>query len=217
MSAICRWIPIVVLAVSLVAGGWGTLTPARAADNHKAGASDAEHDPHAGAAGGVDLPMKFKGDLALWSFVTFLVFFLVLSKIAWKPLTAALDKRESGIEKNIIEAEAARVKAQQMLAEHERKLATTQEQIRAMLDEARRDAETAKQTILAEAAKQAEAERKRAVADIEQAKNVALGQLFDAMSDRVVAATEHVIGRSLNEGDHSRLVSEALAQVSQKA
>lgn len=185
--------------------------PAAAADKHDAPAG-AEGEHHE-----TGIPMKFKADLALWSVVTFLVFFFVLSKIAWKPLTAALDRREAGVEKSIADAESARVKAEQMLHDHERKLAKVQDEVKAMLDEARRDAETARQTILADAQKEATATRQRALAEIEQAKNQALDQLFDAMSDRVVSATEHVIGRSLNEGDHSRLVSEALAQVSQKA
>lgn len=203
------------LAICCLAGAVAG-TPVRsalAAENHPApaeGEASGEHHE-------TGIPMKFKADLALWSFITFLVFFFALSKIAWKPLTAALDKREAGVERNIADAEAARHKAEQMLREHQQQLAKVQDEVKAMLDEARRDAETARQSILADAQKDAEATRSRALAEIEQAKNQALDQLFDAMSERVVSATEHVIGRSLNDGDHSRLVSEALAQVAPKA
>ena len=38
-----------------------------------------------------------------------------------------------------------------------------------------------------------------------------------APASRVLAASEHVIGRSLRDADHSRLIDEALAQVSPKA
>lgn len=175
---------------------------------------DAGHDDHGGKP---DLPMKWRADLALWSLITFVVFFFVLRAVAWNPLRTALDGREAGIAKNIADAESARVKAEQMLSEHERKLAKVQDEVKEILAEARRDADTARQNVMADAAREAEATRNRALTDIERAKNQALDELFDAMSARVLAASEHVIGRSLGEGDHNRLIDEALAQVSNKA
>ena len=68
-----------------------------------------------------------------------------------------------------------------------------------------------------DATRDAEATRNRALADIERAKNQALDELFSVMSSRVLAASEHVIGRSLKDEDHSRLVDEALSGMAQKA
>jgi F-type H+-transporting ATPase subunit b len=197
--------------------------PAHAAGDagHGHGAADHGGDAHGEAGHGGDhgehhetgLPMNFKADLSLWSLVTFVLFFAILSKFAWGPLSTALDQRESGIRKDIETAEANRLKSEALLKEHEAKLAVAQEEIKALLAEARRDAESTKQDIVTAAQKEAEATRKRALADIDRAKDVALGEMFDFMSKNVVQATEQVLRRSLNEGDQARLVNEALSQL----
>src|SRR5262249_54714150 len=80
-------------------------------------------------------------DLALWSLITFLIFLAVLKKYAWGPLIEGLDKRETSVLDNIAAAEAARVKAEKMLAEHAAKLEKVQDEVREIIAEARRDAE----------------------------------------------------------------------------
>jgi F-type H+-transporting ATPase subunit b len=158
-------------------------------------------------------PLSFKADLALWSLVTFLVFIWVLRRFAWRPLIEGLDRRESRMRRDLADAEAARVKAQQLLAEHEEKLAKVHDEVREIVAEARRDAEQTKNEILTHAQREAEAARQRAVEDIEQARDDALQELFNVMADQVVAATTHVLGRSLTSEDQDRLIREALTEM----
>lgn len=161
-------------------------------------------------------PMDFVGDLAIWSLVTFVVYLIVLKKAAWGPLIQGLDQRESKVKQQIADAEAARVKAEQMLAEHAKKLDKVQDEVKEILAEARRDAEHTKTEIIATANKEAEATRRRAVEDIEHARDVAMKELFDFVSANVIGATEHVLGRALSNDDQNRLVQEALNQMGSK-
>jgi F-type H+-transporting ATPase subunit b len=158
-------------------------------------------------------PMSFKGDLALWSLITFAIFLFVLNKMAWGPLNKALEQREAKIRQDIADAESHRIKAETLLREHEAKLAKVQEEVKEILAEARRDAEHTKQDIMAVAQREAEASRQRAVADIRQAKDVALAELFDFVSSNVMQATERVLQRSLTGEDQERLVREALTEL----
>lgn len=193
--------------------------PAEAAHDH--GAADAghaagEHDAHAAGHDEVHetgLPMNFKGDLALWSLVTFLLFVTILGKFAWGPLAGALDQREAAIRKDIADAESNRLKSESLLREYGVKLAQAQDEVKALIAEARRDAETTKQDILASAQREAEATRIRSLTDIERARDVALSELFDFVSKNVVQATEQVLQRSLTGDDQERLVREALSQM----
>lgn len=179
-----------------------------AAPSHEDGGETAgEHDE-----GGV--PLDFAADLAFWSLVVFVIFFLVLKRYAWGPLSAALNEREAGIRKDIEDAEAARQRAEAMLAEHAAKLDQVQDEVREIIAEARRDAEHTKQDIVSEAQKEAEATKNRAVREIERARDAALKEMFDTLSSRVATATEHVLGRSVNNDDQDRLIDEALAQFS---
>lgn len=212
MAARLKWL-LVVACIAATAIAVGSPVAQAATKPHaEEGAHNAGDHPHKDG-----VPLDAEPDLVVWSIVTFVLFVLILRVAAWGPLSAGLNQREAGIQKNIADAESARKKAELMLTEHEKKMAKVQDDIKTMLEEGRRQAETARQSILADAQRDAEATKNRAVADIEQAKNEALNQLFDAMADRVVSATEHVLGRSLNDADQSRLVNEALAQMGNKA
>ena len=178
-------------------------------------AADAPTHGETGHAGtdSKGLPMKWSGDLALFSLVTFGVYLLVLKAGAWGPLQAGLNERERGIQQNIADAETCRLKSEAMLKEHELKLAKVHEEVRDILAEARRDAEHAKQDIIATAQREADATKQRAIAEIERSRDLALSELFDYVSSNVINATENVIGRSLSGADHERLVGDALSQL----
>jgi F-type H+-transporting ATPase subunit b len=206
----------IVVACAACLFAWTSAGACRAAEEPKAKAPP-EASTH-GKAGEAEephesgVPMNLKTDLAFWSLVTFVIFIALLGKFAWKPLIAALDKRESRIRDDIGAAENARIKAEQMLAEHARTLAKVQDEVRALLAQGRQDAERAKQEIVTEAQKEAEASKQRALHEIGRARDSALKDLFDGMASQVAHATEHVLGRSLTGGDQDRLIDEALAQ-----
>ena len=176
-----------------------------AAAHGEAGEHDAEGVPQ--------LPANPNVDLAVWSAVTFLVFLFVLKKLAWKPLIDGMNAREGKIRQDIADAEGNRLKAEAMLHDYEARLAKSAEEVKAILAEARRDADHAKQEILATAEKESGAMRQRAVAEIERARDQALGDLFDFVSKNVMQATEQVVGRSLTGADQERLVREALSSL----
>lgn len=162
---------------------------------------------------GHGLPMNFTQDLALFSLVTFVVYLIVLRLGAWGPLKAGLNERERRIRQDIADAEANRVKSEQLITEREAKLAKVHEEVRELLAEARRDSDRVRHDIVTAAQTEAEATKNRAIAEIERSRDLALAELFDFVASNVVGATERVIGRSLNEGDHDRLVKQALADM----
>jgi F-type H+-transporting ATPase subunit b len=206
MSTFCAKsaVALVLCIVSMTAIGTNR---AIAAEERPQAVANPHEEPHEEG-----VPLNFKTDLALWSLVTFVLFVAILARFAWKPLIAALDKREARIRDDIAAAEEARVKAEQMLAEHAQTLAKIQDEVRAILAEGRRDAERAKQEIITEAQKEAEASKQRALHEIGKARDAALKDLFDVVASQVAQATEHVLGRSLTGADQDRLIDEALAQ-----
>lgn len=175
--------------------------------------ADAGHADAGHGSGKPELPLNFKADLALWSVVTFLVFLVVLKKMAWGPLQSGLNAREAKIRKDIADAEAHRAKSESLFREYETKLAKAQEEVKGILTEARKDAETAKADIIATAERESTAMRQRAVAEIDRARDQAIGELFDFVSKNVMQATEQIVGRSLTGPDQERLVQEALANL----
>jgi F-type H+-transporting ATPase subunit b len=205
------WLTSLSMGILLAVAAASTAFPVRvaAAEKH---AEAGNQDPLSGEQPAhAEGPITFESDLAVWSLITFVVFLFVLKKFAWGPLIEGLDKREVGVLENIAAAEAARIKAEKMLAEHAAKLEKVQDEVREIIAEARRDAEHTKNDIMATAQKEAEATRVRAVQDIERARDQALDELFDHMGRSVRKATETVIGRSLTGADNDRLIEEALS------
>ena len=170
-------------------------------------------DAHAGGGHETGVPMDPKGDLALRSFVVFLLFLGVLGKFAWKPMIEGLDKREAGIRSAIVEAEENRKKAEAMLADYQKKLKEAEQHVQSMIAEARRDAERTSQDLIAAAQRDVDLLRQRTKDEIRQAKDAALADVFSQLNTQVVLATEHVLGRALQDSDQERLVSEALASI----
>jgi F-type H+-transporting ATPase subunit b len=189
------------------------------ADGHDAHHAHAGHHEHIGEKGVNKQPEEFKPDLAVYSFLVFMVLFAALAKFAWGPILEGLKKREQGVLSNIAAAEASNLKAKKLLEQYDEKLALAQEDVRRMVAEARKDADSTRERLLAEAQRDVEAVKRRATEEIERARSAAIDELFDYMARCVTNASSQVIGRSLSGDDHDRLVNEAVSQFtkSQKA
>jgi F-type H+-transporting ATPase subunit b len=175
------------------------------------------HDPydltHAGGSTEMENPAAFAVDMALYSFVVFLILVGILWMFAWGPITKALDAREEGILAKINDATAASEKAQATLAEYQAKLDAGAEEVREMLAEARRDAEATKARITADAEAVAAKERQRAIDDIHRAKEGALQELAELSATQAVELAQGIVGRQITGEDHSRLVQEAVERL----
>ncbi|HEX4144023.1 MAG TPA: F0F1 ATP synthase subunit B [Pirellulales bacterium] len=155
-------------------------------------------------------PLSVDPDLALWTLVVFVVLLAVLWKFAWGPILAGLEKREHAIAHEIADAKHQHEEANALVAKYEARLAAAGDEVRALLDEGRRDAESAKQTILAEAKSAAEAERIRALREIESATDGALRSLAERSAQLAVELAGKIVRRNLTPADHARLVDEAV-------
>jgi F-type H+-transporting ATPase subunit b len=184
-----------------------------AADEHLA---QAAHEDPGFESTGSD-PLSIDPDLAIWTLVVFVILLLVLGKFAWRPILEALERREQTIANHIAEAERNHEEAKALLAEYERKLAGAANEVRELLEEARRDADHTKQAILAEAKRGAEAERDRALRDIEAATDQALKALAERSAELAVELAGKILQAKLTTADHARLIQEAMAKFPEAA
>ena len=151
--------------------------------------------------------------LAIWTVVVFVGLLLVLGKFAWKPLLAALHGREEHLEHVLLETERARNESEQLLAEHRRRLAAAEDQIRAMIEEARRNAQAIADEIVKKAQAEADASRQRAQREIETARDQALSEIWTKTADLAVSVAGKMLDKSLTEDDHRRLVDAAVGEL----
>ena len=175
------------------------------------------HDPydlsHQNATPKLSQVDELKGDLALWSFVVFLLLLAVLTKFAWGPIMKGLHTREESIAAMIDDAKASSEKASELLRQYEAKLAAATDEINDLRTQARKDAEATKERILAEARDASQRERERAIADIGIAKTAALQEITEKSVDLAVILAGRLIRRQLTTEDRAGLVREALDQL----
>ena len=189
-----------------------------ASDEHGSGhAPEIGHNAPAGVAQkDFESPAWFQTDLAVWSFAVFLALLALLTKFAWKPIMQGLEKREDGIARQIAETKASNEEAKRMLASYERRLSEASEEVRGMLEEARRDADTTRQSIVAEARKAAEEELARATREIQFAKDDALSQIAEKAGHLAVEVAGKFLRDKLGHDDQARLVRDSVASLSNR-
>jgi F-type H+-transporting ATPase subunit b len=154
-------------------------------------------------------------DLAIWTLVVFLVLLWVLSRFAWKPMLQGLEQRENTIRTELEQAQTERKEAQALHERWESEMAKAQDQVRGMLDEARRSSQRAAEEVLNKAKADAQAERERGRREIELARDQALQQIAAQTANLAALVSSKVIRRQLTPEDHRQLVDEALAELSQ--
>ncbi|MDA1052284.1 MAG: F0F1 ATP synthase subunit B [Planctomycetota bacterium] len=184
-------------------------------DNESHG--DAHHAPHdlshQNATSSLNDSLEVRSDLAIWTFVVFIFLLAVLGKFAWGPVMLGLEKREQSIAAMIDEAKRGQEQAAEQLKQYEAQLAAASEEARELVTQARKDAETAKDRILAEAQQAADRQRQRAVEDIQVAKNVALQEITKTSVDLAVNLAGRIVRQQLKAEDHSQLIREAMDQL----
>ena len=174
---------------------------------------DAAHDDAAHAAEGGPNPLAVDPDLAIWTFVVFLLLFFILSYFAWPQIAAAVDERERRIVDNIQAALAKHEEAKRVLAEHEARLAAAAGEVRALLEEARRDAEHTRKSIAAKGEEDAKAALDRAIREIDRAKDSAVHELAIKTADTAIDLARNVVRVQLTPDQQSKLVREALGKL----
>lgn len=156
-----------------------------------------------------------KPDLALYSVVVFVLLLVVLGKFAWGPLVRALDEREKYNEETLRQAEHARAESERLLAEHRSLMAQANDQVRALIEQARKDASTTADTIVKKAHEEAEANRQRAERDIAHARDQALVEIWSKTADLAVSVAGKVLSRELGPDEQRRMVDVAMNELPQ--
>jgi F-type H+-transporting ATPase subunit b len=152
-------------------------------------------------------------DLGLWTLVVFLVLAFVLGKYAWKPMMEGLDARERAIHQALAEAEKARAEANSLRLELQAEMDRAADKVRAILDEANRNAERTANEIVAKAHAQNQADRERLQREVEIARDQALQEIWSRAAELATLVSSKAIRRQLNPDDHRQLVDEALAEL----
>lgn len=155
--------------------------------------------------------------LMFWTLVIFVLLLAILSKYAFKPITASVEAREQALENAITAAKRDREEAAQLLAQHRAALDASRAEGQKLIADARAAAERVRTELVEQAhAEQAKMlERARAEIASEQAK--AIAQLRKEAVDLAILGAGKVIGQNLDRAANRQLIESFLASVTPSA
>jgi F-type H+-transporting ATPase subunit b len=149
-----------------------------------------------------------------WTTIIFGLFFLLLSKFAWKPILAAVKARDEMIKGSLESAAKAREDMMKLQSDNEAILRKAREEREGILKEARdvRDKliSEAKGTASIEAEKLIE----KARAGIEGEKRKALSEIHELVANLSVEIASKIVGEKLKQtGEQEKLIDNYLKEI----
>lgn len=135
--------------------------------------------------------------LAFWSLIIFLLFWLIMGKVAFKPIAEALEKRQHNIQSSLDEAKLAKQEMSNLKAENDKLLAEAREERALMLNEAKKQ----RDKLITDAKDQAKVEASKimqsAQAEIDAQKIAAKQSLKAEVGSMALDIAEQVIRKDL--------------------
>ncbi len=162
------------------------------------------------AKGGLLSP---SGGLMFWTLIIFVILFFVLSRYAFKPITAAVEAREKALEEAIAGAKADREAAAKLLSEHREQLDAGRAEAQKLIAEGRTIGDKVRAEMIEETRSQQQDMLERARREIEAEKVRAIAELRREAVDLAIAGASKVIEKNLDDDSNRRIVESFLSTI----
>jgi len=145
--------------------------------------------------------------------ITFLVMMAVLARWVYPRIVELAEARQRLIAEQLTEAEKSRAEAEARLKEAEAKLTEARKTAQSVIEGATKSGEQLRQELKQKAEEEAKRLTEAARKEIDAERERAIQAVRNEVASLVVAATEKVIGETLDEGKHKQLIERAIAEV----
>ncbi|MFQ5737401.1 MAG: F0F1 ATP synthase subunit B [Acidobacteriota bacterium] len=151
--------------------------------------------------------------LYIWTLITFLVLLTLLAKFAWKPLLAALRKREEMIRDSLDEADRVQREMEQLQEESKKVIAKAQREAESIVARAKTVGEKARQETLIKTKQQANAILAEAEEQIHIEKNKAIAEIKSEVVNLSLLVASKLIRKNLTREANQVIIEESLRQI----
>lgn len=158
----------------------------------------------ASAAGGS--LMSLQTNLMFWTLLIFLVLFWLLTKFAFKPITAAVEAREKSLQEALAAAKRDRDEAAAMLAEQRAQIESARAEAQKLIADARGNGEKLRHDMLEKSRIEQQAAIERGVQEIGREKDRAIAELRREAVEMAIAGASRVIEENLDSDKNRKLV-----------
>ncbi len=154
--------------------------------------------------------------LFIWTILVFLILLGMLSKFAWKPLLALLDKREKTIRDSLDDAEKARTELEQLQQKSEELIAQARTEAQNIVAAGKTAGEQLKSDTLENARQQADVLIKNAGKQIDAEKEKAISEIKAEVVDLSLAVAGKLIRKNLSKADNQALIDETVNSIQKR-
>jgi F-type H+-transporting ATPase subunit b len=151
--------------------------------------------------------------LFFWTIFTFLILLGLLARFAWRPLLGALESRQATIRKSLDDADAARQQLEQAQQNAEATMRKARVEADTILSDTRAAAATLREQMRQEAQAEAQALVANAERQIQLERDRALAEVRREAVDVSLAIATKLIQRNITREDNEALIDDALKQV----
>lgn len=151
-------------------------------------------------------------DLGLQWVSTAIIIF-ALYKILFAPVTEFLEKRKAGIAKTIDEAKDSKASALELKADYEAKLAKIEEEADQILKDTRAKAVAREEQIIAEARKEAESIRQKALNDIALEQERVKDEMKQQMIEVSSIMASKFVASAMDETKHQEMIDSIIKEM----
>jgi F-type H+-transporting ATPase subunit b len=152
--------------------------------------------------------LGINGPFLLSQIVNFLILFLALRILLWKPMLKMLNERKQRIAQGLEDAEQARRERERAKAEYEERIKQAGQEREEILARAVEEGEQAKAETLAQARAQAERIVAEGKETVERERQQMLAELRNQVAALSIAAANKLIGEALDEQRQRRLIDD---------
>lgn len=145
--------------------------------------------------------------------ITFLIMLVILARYVYPEIVKLAEARQLAIAQQLKEAEQARAEAEQRLKEAQAKLEDARKTAQSVIDAATKSGEQLRQELKQKAEEESKRTIEAARKEIEAERERAVQSVRSEVANLVIAATEKVIGETLDDEKHRRLIDKAIAEV----
>ena len=146
--------------------------------------------------------------------VSFIILFVILSKLLYKPLVVMLDQRAEKIKEGLEASERARDDASKAEEAITQQLDEARLEGQKLISQARETAEKFRKDEMEVATSDIENMKLKAEKDIQRERDAAIEDLRKEFADLVITAAEKVVTNSLDEKEHRKLIENVLEESS---
>ena len=143
-----------------------------------------------------------------FTIINFVVLFLILKKLLFKPVTKFMDDRSKKIEEALNMAEEAKKQVAEIKADYDAKLRLAKEEGNQIIEDYKKRADKEYEEAVASAKREAELIVQKAKVELEVEKEQLVSELKKEMSDLVLNASQKVLKENIDSESNRRLISE---------